>query len=176
MVRSNTVLAIAGPCRRLRRNGDRARPTHGRPCRSRSPLVLGCSGLSCASTRPHPTLYHTRETVNAIDAPRQVGLSRGAKQHGGRKGRLSEMLASKRDCHGGHMADRPPPHNLLRNPVHLVNPVKKTPQSRPLAAHISVIHLLFIFVSRFLHPPRHQHEPAYSITTSKPRHYPVHRP
>ncbi len=83
------------------------------------------------------------------------------------------MLASKRDCHGGHMADRPPPHTNVRNPAHLVNPVRKESQSRPLAAHISVIHFLFIFVSRFLHPPRHQHEPTYSFMTSKARHYPV---
>ena len=31
MVQSNTVLAIAGPCRRVRRNGTAYAPTHGRP-------------------------------------------------------------------------------------------------------------------------------------------------
>ncbi len=61
------------------------------------------------------------------------------------------------------------------NLAHLVNPVKKTPLSRPPAAHISVIHFIFIFVSRFLHPPRHQHEPTYLPTTSKAGRHPVNQ-
>ncbi len=76
VVCSNTVLARAEPCRRLRRNAERARPTHGRPI---------------------------------------------------------------------------PPHNLLRNLVHLVNPVKKnTPIAAPGRAHFD---RSFPALIRFLLPP-----------------------
>ncbi len=75
------MLAIAGPCRRLRRNGYRVRPTHGRPDFPRIPTFVIVFIVSILS--------------------------------------------------------------------------RKTPQSRPLAAHISIVHFLLGFVSCFLQHPVH---------------------
>ncbi len=88
--------------------------------------------------REHPADQHSLpscESPIATESPPQQthrgGLTRDAQQHSGRKGRLREMLASKRARRSEHPADRPPPHTNFRNPAHLVNPVKKNPNRGP---------------------------------------------
>ncbi len=131
-----------------------------RPCRSHSPLVLGCSGLSCASARPHPTLYHTCETVNAIDAPRRVGLSRGAQQHRvGDRGTVQTLASKRRPRTPNTWPTHSTAYQLSQSCSSCQSCQKNTPIAAPGRAHFdhSFPILLRLLVSCCLRYPVHVH-------------------